>query len=42
MKAKRVKSILGRVEALETAEECGRMMKERFRVRGVYLFGLVT
>ena len=42
MKVKRVKSILGRAEALETAEECGHMLKERFGGREVYLFGLYS
>jgi len=42
MKVKRVKFILGRAEALETAEECGRMLKERFGGREVYLFGLYS
>jgi len=42
MEAKRVKIIPNREEALAIADECARVLTERFGVRKVHLFGSVT
>jgi predicted nucleotidyltransferase len=42
MEAKVLKNIPSRAEALKKGEECARMLKERFGVKKVYLFGSVT
>lgn len=41
MEAKVLKTIPSRAEALKKGEECARMLKERFGVKKVYLFGSV-
>ena len=41
MKTESIKSTISRTEALAIAEECGRLLKERFGVQEVYLFGSV-
>ena len=42
MGTQRVKTMPNRTEALAIAEECARLLRERFGVRKVYLFGSVT
>ena len=42
MKTEHVKTMPSRTEALAIAEECAHVLKERFGVREVYVFGSVT